>query len=293
MRPMSLSVRSAAGYPLGELARLLTRSFAGYFVTIRPDVPALANMLRTDGTDLAASQVVLDGDQPVGLAFIARRGWVSRVAAMGVVEEARGRGVGYFLMERLVAQARARHDRLQVLEVIEANEPATRLYQAHGFQPRRRLLGFVAEPWKTAPAAPARAAGESLEVVDPRRVGQAMTRFGSPAAGERGLPWQVAGESLAALAPPFAAFRQGPAWVVVSNPRLNPVQVRGLVVAPEARRQGRATALLGALRARFPRRRFRVPGLTPEGPAAGPFVAAGFQADELSQVEMELPLAEV
>ena len=43
-------------------------------------------MVRKDGIDLAISRVLFTDDEPVGIALIARRGWTSRLAAMGIAQ---------------------------------------------------------------------------------------------------------------------------------------------------------------------------------------------------------------
>ncbi|NOH00696.1 MAG: hypothetical protein HND47_01320 [Chloroflexi bacterium] len=67
----------------------MTRSFEGYLVPVHITDTAMHTMLRRDGVDLTASRVLMNDDEPVGLALIARRGWTSRVAAMGITSNAR------------------------------------------------------------------------------------------------------------------------------------------------------------------------------------------------------------
>ncbi len=47
---------------------------------------------------------------------------------MAIAPGARGQGIGLWCMDRLVDEARARGERSMVLEVIEQNDPAVRLY---------------------------------------------------------------------------------------------------------------------------------------------------------------------
>jgi ribosomal protein S18 acetylase RimI-like enzyme len=217
--------------------------------------------------------------QAVGIALIARRGWTVRLAAMALVPEARGAGLGRWLLERTIEEAQVRGQRAMVLEVIEQNEPALRLYRTSGFRAMRRLVGYVAAP----PHEGGEGAGpgpDPLQEIDVREFARRVS-----AHGLRDLPWQISGESLAHLGPPNVAYRLEEAFALLSDPEGSQVAVRGLLVAPRARRQGRATRLLQVLLARHPGKTWRVPALCPEE-ATGPFEKLGFERISLSQRQM-------
>jgi GNAT superfamily N-acetyltransferase len=110
---------SAADYPLSRLAGLFTASFAGYVIPMQMSVEALAERVAAEDIHLAASRVALSGGELVGLGLVSRRGRKGRVAAMGLLPEARGQGGGRVLLAELVAGARARGDRRLLLEVFE------------------------------------------------------------------------------------------------------------------------------------------------------------------------------
>ena len=118
---MNLSLKPAHEHPIPFLADLMTRSFEGYLVPINITDTVLLTMLRRDGIDLTASRVLMRDDEPIGLAMIARRGWTSRLAAMGITSNARSGGVGTWAMEQFIAEAKARGDKEMLLEVIEQN----------------------------------------------------------------------------------------------------------------------------------------------------------------------------
>jgi ribosomal protein S18 acetylase RimI-like enzyme len=61
--------------------------------------------------------------------MIARRGWTSRLAAMGITSNARSSGVGTWAMEQLIEEAKARGEKEMVLEVIEQNTAGVKLYE--------------------------------------------------------------------------------------------------------------------------------------------------------------------
>src|SRR5512138_297637 len=165
------STQSALDFSLPDLANLFTRSFAGYFMPVNMTAPALAGMLRRDGADLTATRVLLADGVPAGFGLIARRGWTSRLAAMGIVEAWRGKGAGSYLMAELIREARERGEHGMVLEVIAQNVSAIALYEKYGFKKVRRLIGLALSNPNAAEAAP-------LEELDIRQVANLVCQYG-------------------------------------------------------------------------------------------------------------------
>lgn len=168
---------AADGWPDEELAQLFTAGYEGYFTPMHVDAPTFRFMVDAWDIDLAKSRVALDGDEPVGIANLGvrdDRGWIGGI---GVVPQARRRGVGRFLMEALLAEAPPTVQ----LEVLEQNEPAIRLYESLGFEQTRLL-----EVWSLAEAPLAEAPAVKVRSVEPAPLGQ------------ESLPWQRADASLPA-----------------------------------------------------------------------------------------------
>ena len=92
--PNSLQLLPASDHPIPYLADLMTRSFEGYIVPVHITDAILHTMIRRDGIDLTASRILTNGDEHIGVAFIARRGWTCRLAAFGITSNARSSGVG-------------------------------------------------------------------------------------------------------------------------------------------------------------------------------------------------------
>lgn len=264
-------------YGLDAAAELLTRAFADYFVKLPFTSAALLQLARTDSVDLASSRVLRVDGAAVGAALVARRGWTSRVAGMALVPAARQRGLGAAFMERLADDARARGERAMVLEVIEQNAPAVRLYEKCGFKKHRRLVGFAFtpadDPGRAAAATAAPAAGPLPEEIDLRAAAQSLAPLGAD------WPWQLSGETVAQLTPPAQGFRLADAWVAVSGLAGPDVVIRAVAPVPSL------PALLRALRAQRPLCRWRIAALWPEEHAPL-FTAAGFQRTELTQWQM-------
>ena len=274
---MDFTARPASEYSNADLVDVLNRGFEAYFVPITFHVSAFLNMVRKDGIDLTSSRVVLRDDEPIGIALIARRGWTSRLAAMGIAKEYRGAGAGSWCMEQIIQEARQRREREILLEVIEQNQPAVHLYEKYGFEVVRRLIGLISKH------AVGHGSGE-LEDVDIRTVSNLVSHYGLP-----DLPWQLSGESIAQTNPPACAYCKGPAYAVISNPEANDVVIWSLLVKPSARGNGLGTRMLKSIIARHPHKTWHVPALLPEE-LGTVYERAGFVREELSQWQMKLSL---
>jgi GNAT superfamily N-acetyltransferase len=153
-------------FSYAELAELFTRGYEGYFVPMHFDEPTLKYMVDTWDIDLSKSRVAPDAGL-ANLAIRGDRGWIGGIA---VVPEQRGNGIGRALMEAVLELAPP----TVLLEVIEQNEPAIKLYESLGFEKTR-----VLEVWRLddPPLVTARSAPQST-------------------LGLAGLPWQREDASL-------------------------------------------------------------------------------------------------
>jgi ribosomal protein S18 acetylase RimI-like enzyme len=155
-------------FSYADLAELFTRGYEGYFVPMHFDDPTLRTMVDAWDIDLAKSRVA-PGAGLANLAVRGDRGWIGGIA---VVPEQRRNGVGRALMEAVLELAPP----TVLLEVIEANEPAIKLYESLGFEKTR-----VLEVWRVeAPEAAAAVTADQATL------------------GQTGLPWQREDASLPA-----------------------------------------------------------------------------------------------
>lgn len=276
---MHLTTSPASDYPLPDLVRLINRGFEDYYIPIQFNATTFSSMLRKDGIDLSDSRVLHVDRQPCGIALIARRPSLgaSRLAAMGIAKEARGKGAGSWFMEELIWEARLRNDREMVLEVIEQNEPAVRLYRNCGFEAVRRLIGLICNNASGY-------AGNILFELDLREMGQLLSQHALP-----DLPWQLSGESIAQMNPPARAYHKGQAYIVLSNPEAEHVVIWSLLVEKEARGRGLGADLLKTAMANHAAKTWHMPALLPEE-LGKVFERAGFTRENLSQWQMRLSL---
>lgn len=274
---MKTELRPLLDHGLGESVDLMNLGFSDYFVHIDLTLPMFLNMARVESIDLGSSRVIYLDDQAVGVALIARRGWTSRLATMCLAPASRGRGAGRATMEILLAEASARGDHAMVLEVIEGNAPAVRLYESCGFKTERHLIGFEG-PFSETNTPP------QLHEVDIREVASLVTVHGLD-----NLPWQISGESLAQASAPSKAYRLEDAYIVISNPSAEQIAIRSVIVRPEARRHGMATHLIKAVLTKHPNKKWLVSALCPEE-IGSLFEKVGFARGALSQLQMRVEI---
>ncbi|HVS00562.1 MAG TPA: GNAT family N-acetyltransferase [Thermoanaerobaculia bacterium] len=278
--PSTLTVRCVADCTSAEAAAAITRSFEGYFVPLQFTPQAFERRFRGEHLDPFASKVYLRDGEVAGVLLVSRRGWTSRISAMGLVPESRGQGLGKWVMEEAIREARERGERAMLLEVIEENERAFRLYAGLGFRTLRRLIGYR-RPTDAGPASP-----DVLTEIDPLDFARVAAREGEP-----DLPWMISPETLAAAASPARAWRLGEqAYALVGNPDADPIPLTALVVPREHRRQGWGSRLVRALTSTLPRRAWVVSPVLPEDLASELFARLGWERHFLSQLEMRLDL---
>jgi len=274
---MKAELRPLIDFGLEKAVALMNLGFSDYYFPFELTLSRFLHMAGVESIDLDSSRVSYLGEEAVGIALIARRGWTSRLASMCIIPAARRHGAGRIAMHILLDEAAARGDHGMVLEVIESNQPAVRLYEGVGFQTDRRLVSFM---W-TSPAVEA-ADTAALQEIDIREVARQVILYGLP-----NLPWQISGESMAQSGPPVRAFGLQDACAVISNPAAERIAILSMVVKPEARGQHQATRLLEAVLARYPDRQWAIPALCPEE-VGGFFEKAGFTPDSLSQLQMSI-----
>jgi ribosomal protein S18 acetylase RimI-like enzyme len=276
-----ITARPVAELTSAECAAAMEHCFEGYIVPVRVTPESWERRFRGEHLDPFASRVYVRGGRPAAVLFITRRGWTSRVGGMAVAKELRGAGLGRRVMGEAIADARARGDHALLLEVIEQNTAAVKLYASLGFRPARRLVG-----WKWTPPTDAMDSADGLREIDPLVVSRVMHRE-----GDADLPWMLAPETFAAASAPARAFAlEDHAFALVMNPQAETMTLSALVVPRAHRRRGWGTRMLRALAAAFPGRPWQVVAIVPEDLAPEFFVRAGWERQAITQFDMRLEL---
>jgi ribosomal protein S18 acetylase RimI-like enzyme len=275
-----VDLASAGRLSLEALASLFGAAFEGYLPASQATPASLAVRLRSEQVDLAQSRIARVDSTPVGLCLLARRGGTLRVAGMGTVQAWRERGIASSLLRASLELARQQGAQTVLLEVLEDNAVARRLYERAGLRARRRLTGWIHD------GKPSDASTVSLRRADTVALARALAA--EPA---RTWPWQLAPETVIAGGEWLAVHTlddRAYAWVDQSQPES--ISLRHLFVRPDARRNGAARALLSAMLASRPQPTIRIPPLVPEDFDLEALVRLGFARTGRDQLEMALVL---
>ncbi|MEZ5418530.1 MAG: GNAT family N-acetyltransferase [Vicinamibacterales bacterium] len=277
-----VTLRSLSEYSLVDTCRdaLAVFAAAGDEVPTVVDAAWFDFRYRSDHLDRLSSLLAVIDGRPGGVVLVARRGHTSHVSALAVARPFQRQGVASALMSRVLAEARSREDRRVVVEVVAGDPVATALYARFGFGRVRGLGGHVLRGSLTAPP------DRPIARVDPTEVASAVARHGAT-----DLPWFYHPATLYGCTPPAIGYAlDGRAHCIVV-PRSTHVTMRALVVEPQSRRQGLATALLSAVAHRYSASAIIVPPLAPDGLGAGFLQALGFAPTPIRHDELELRLA--
>src|SRR5215210_1357184 len=275
--------RPVAECTAAQVADALTRSFEGYVMPVDVSARRYELRFRPEDVDPFASYAYFRENRPVAVVLVARRGWTSRIAAMAVAPEARGKGLGKRIMQGVIDEAVERGDRSMLLEVFEHNTPAANLYEGLGFEPLRRLVGYHHGPGGAAPNG-----ADTLSELDPLAFARVVAREGEP-----NLPWMLAAETLSGAVSPARAFHlDHRAYVLIGDPDANIISLTALVVSRASRRNGWGTRLMQALVATYPDRAWSIPQIVPEELAPEFFGRCEWELMDNHQLEMVLDLSQ-
>src|SRR5690242_16861317 len=92
--PAGITSRPALALTTDALAEIMTACFEGYVVPMTMTGEAFNGRFRRENLDLQASRVFIEGERPVAIILVMRRGWTARIGAMGIVSEFRAKGLG-------------------------------------------------------------------------------------------------------------------------------------------------------------------------------------------------------
>lgn len=273
LRPIPLTDVS-----LRDACQTLNMAYQGYIVPVSFDPLSLVRRIQAEDIDLFSSRLLLVDQQPAGIMLIARRGRVSRIAALGIVSHLRGEGFGRQAVALAIEEARSRGDDRQVLEVIETNLAAISTYTKAGFVPRRRLVGYAHDPVQSGDGVVSCPAQEILHLLT--------------SAYPDSASWQTSPLCFASAIEPVAGFRtdDGTAAALVDGTG-EAARLLAFGVAPSRQRQGVGRRFMRDLLGRFPNKSWTIPAYLPESQASAFLVSTGWKRSVLTQLEMELPLA--
>lgn len=122
--------------------------FSDYIIHIRSSRQFFLEFLRSVGGDLANVLVAMDGDVIVGYINPVIDGDEGWIGGLGVIPAYRSRGIATMLMAAAEDMCGKRAVKTVLLEVIEGNMRAQRLYQQLGYKVVRKYLSAEGRPSK-------------------------------------------------------------------------------------------------------------------------------------------------
>ncbi len=239
-----LASRTVSQCTSAEVTAAIVHCFQNYLVPMQFTPEKYEIRFRGEDLDPFASRVYHSEGMPAAVVMIARRGWTSRLAAMAVAPDFRGRGLGKAVMQVVLEEGARRKDRTMLLEVFEQNQAAVSLYTGLGFRPIRRLFGYDFHPdGKRDPGSDL----DRLHEIDPLIAARFIAKDGDP-----DLPWMLMPETFAAATLPVRAFHLDDiAFAIISDSDAEKILIRALLVRKAYRRQGWGSRILRALGALF------------------------------------------
>lgn len=142
----NLKIKSLINVPLEKVHQAFVEAFSDYEVPIQMPFEKFAEMMKTRDLYLDFSVGCFDGDLLVGFILTGYREIgnqkVGYDGGTGVIKAYQRKGIGEMLLKELLAILRKKQISRFVLEVLENNTPAIKLYEKNGFAKTRKLECF-------------------------------------------------------------------------------------------------------------------------------------------------------
>lgn len=279
MRDEAFTVARAAAISAAALCDAYNAAFSDYIVKFPTlDEDMWRAIAEREGVDLQLSVAACRANTVLAFGLVAARGGgITRIATMGARPEARGTGAAPYLLDQVLAEARARGDVSAELEVIAQNERAFRLYRSRGFLPVVTLCGFETVGGR----------GSDAPIVEVSREDGAQWATAFERDERSPLPWQTTGAAIARAQATQRIWRLAEAqaaWLETADT----IAVRSLLDRDAG--YADATRLLGALAHRFPAHKLRAPQIHRETGPADAFERAGWTRSPIYQFLMRVTL---
>ena len=133
-------LKPARAFTFRQLTDIYNQTRIDYIVPMPMNEAKLREYVHNYDVDLTQSLVAMSEGQPLGVAMLGVRSDVAWITRLGVTPHGRQKGIGRGLMTGLIENAGKLGSKKVVLEVIQDNVPAQRLFESLGFQVLRELL---------------------------------------------------------------------------------------------------------------------------------------------------------
>ena len=136
----------ASATPINQLCTLFNTAFSDYLLPVVLTQPVMEVKLSRDGTDLALSPLAMRKGEPAGFIFNSVGMWQGKKNAYnggtGVVPKARGRALTEKMYQFCLPHLQEQAVEQCLLEVVQENQRAFRIYKSLGFEVSRVLRCF-------------------------------------------------------------------------------------------------------------------------------------------------------
>ena len=144
---LQISVQSLACVDLQTIQHCFNASFKNYYTPVQLDKHQIAEKLITEAIDLKLSFGIFNGDELIGFMLngidMAGNQKVAYMAASGILPEYRGYKLFYQLQEHSIQELKKAAVNKVVLEVIEQNTAAIKIYERFNFVVNRKLNSYA------------------------------------------------------------------------------------------------------------------------------------------------------
>jgi len=145
----NFQIISLSGTSVEKIHEAFTDAFSDYEVKLDMPLPKLVEMMKTRDLNPDFSVGCFDGDLLVGFILTGYREIngqkVCYDGGTGVIKAYQRKGIGEMLLKELLLILREKQVDRFMLEVLENNTPAIKLYEKHGFAKTRKLECFEIE----------------------------------------------------------------------------------------------------------------------------------------------------
>lgn len=141
-----ITYRRLTDRDFSQLYQATLDAFSDYVVPYQPTQESLRRMFVINGVSFDLSVGAFDGETMVGFTINAVGDWRGKQtvydSGTGIIPNYRRQGISRKMFDFILPVLSENKIEQYLLEVIEENEPAVRLYQSLGFEILRRLLVF-------------------------------------------------------------------------------------------------------------------------------------------------------
>lgn len=184
---MGIEIKRLSDCPLKDGVEAYNRGFEGYFYNQSKDIESFSKRFGLDELSPEHSVLAYHEGRPAGIVLSGIKKINGDIVAWnggtGVAKELRGKGVGKQLMEAAFEIYRENGVRFATLEAISRNEAAIHLYQALGYDLKKRLKFLQLNEAIAEDVFAVKDSGYRLEHVSP----QELTRIDFY---QHEVPWQ-------------------------------------------------------------------------------------------------------